>query len=371
MTVFFKFLKDKSLLTALYIIITCELLMQFGCYKSFLRKHSYAQNVNHITETAITSLNSLNPNVLIVGTSIAYEGISVERLNRALDKKGFIVQNIGIPGSELIIQDLAFRKILSNKNQINYIIHVNELHLPWVNRKKIIDSSLSMLGEFDRNVSVKRLREDEYDVSWKDYSSIFIKWISYRKDIGDLILKPDKRWKESRRFKKNNTESPFAYTNIYTQSLSHFQFNDLSDCKVKTSPGSLIPEGSDRHHLDAVHKTCSLVSDTKLSLDRNEDTELFKIRLKNFYSFIKGQNIKIINVYPPVSSYLDHKDHQTRKEFWDKEFADILSNMKLDLTDVIPEKNNSDYYYDVIHLNQKGMQIFTDSLAKSILELKI
>jgi hypothetical protein len=145
-----EFLKDKSLLFALFIVLLCEGFMQIGCYKPFQKKNSYAQSVNKITDSAIRSLPILKPNVLIVGTSIAYEGLSAKRLNEKIKEKGLVAQSIAIPGSELIVQELALRKVLKSNPDIKYIIHVNEMHLPWVDRRILIDSSLAMITELDR-----------------------------------------------------------------------------------------------------------------------------------------------------------------------------------------------------------------------------
>ncbi len=363
-----EFLKDKSILTSIILILLAECFMQIGCYKPFLKKSSYAQNVNKITDSAIRSFPTLKPNVLVLGTSIAYEGISIRRLNEKIKSKGLVAQSIAIPGSELMVQELALRKILKANPELKYIIHVNELHLPWVDRRALIDSSLAMITEMDRREALIKLKEDHYDVSWKDYIYLLIRWVAYRKDIADLILKPEKRWKEFRRELKKDSTEHFVYTNAYKQSLTPYQFNSVAECLLNTGPGKTIPETSDRHHLDALHKTCRLVFDTKFTLETNEMTDLFKIRLKNLYQFINENKIQIINVFPPVNEHLNLEDNDLRKEFWEREYKDILSSRRIDLSRTIPNKNNSDYYYDLIHFNEKGMEIFTDALAESILK---
>ncbi|NBU99399.1 MAG: hypothetical protein EBS19_14530 [Spirochaetia bacterium] len=164
-----QFFRDKSLLSALLIIILAEISLQFGCYKKFLKKNSYAWSVNHITDTAVKSLSKLKPNTLIMGTSIAYEGLSPEILNEKLSNEGLVFQSLAIPGSELVVQELALRKILDEPNEIKYIIHVNELQLPWVDRLALLDSSLSMIAEFNRIQGISRLHDDEYELKINDY----------------------------------------------------------------------------------------------------------------------------------------------------------------------------------------------------------
>jgi len=182
------------------------------------------------------------------------------------------------------------------------------------------------------------------------------------------MLKPEKRWKDFGKEWKRDHSNPYSYTNEYTQSLTPYNFTSVSDCIEKTSPGVQIPLDSDKHHIDALYKTCKMVNETKFSVEANELTELFKLRLNNFYKFINSKKIKIINVYPPVNTHLNCNDNDLRRQFWEKEFSESLKNQKFDLSRVIPEEKNSDYYYDLIHLNEKGMEVFTDALAESILK---
>lgn len=211
MDAFKDFLKDKSFLFAFALILLTEMFMQLGCYKPFQKKTSYAQTVNRITDSAVKSIPLLKPNLLIIGTSIAHEGISTKRLNEKIKSKGLIAQSIAIPGSELIVQELALRKFLKANPDLKYIIHVNEMHLPWVDRRTLIDSSLAMVTEFNRREVLLKLKEDRYEVTWKDYIYLFVRWVAYRHDIADLILKPEKRWKEFGREFKKDKSNPYIY----------------------------------------------------------------------------------------------------------------------------------------------------------------
>ncbi len=367
---FGRFLKDKSILSALLIICILEICMQFGCYKVFQKKSSYAWSVNHITDNAINSLPKLRPNTLLLGTSIAYEGLSSEILNEKLAKYGYVIQSIAIPGAELIVQELALRKILEEPNEIKYIIHVNELPLPWVDRMELLDATLSMISEFNRFDSIRKLHEDRYEVRVADYLYMLFKWVSYRRDIADFILSPDKRIKDIGKELNKNKDSFYSYRNEYLPSMTLYNFKTLEECIKKSSPVSIIPIHSDKYHKDALFRTCNLVKDTKLPIEKNNLTYIYKIRLKNLYDFIRSKNIKIVNIYPPVPEYLEIEDYKKRIYFWNTEYSDTLSENIYDLSDAIPHENNSDYYYDMIHLNKKGMEIFTEKLINTLLQNK-
>ena len=366
-----QFFKDKSLLTALLIISLVEIGMQFGCYKTFQKKSSYAWSVNHITDTAIRSLSELKPNTLIMGTSIAYEGLSPEILNEKLSKEGLVFQSISIPGSELIVQELALRKILEEPNEIKYIIHVNELQLPWVDRLSLLDATLSMIAEFNRIEGINRLHDDKYEIKINDYLFLLLKWVAYRRDIADFLLSPDKRIKDIGKELNKDNRNLYAYKNEYLPAMSLYDFNSIEECILKSAPNSFIPQLSDKYHRDALFRTCKLAKDTKLPIEKNNLTDIYKIRIRNLYSYINSKNIKIINIYPPVPELLDRADYQERIKFWNTEFGEILSDTKYDLSDIIPIENNSDYYYDMIHLNKVGMELFTKELIDIVLKNKI
>lgn len=363
-----EFLKDRSIWIALFAILSTETGMQLGCYKPFLKKSSYARIVNTVSEKAIQTLPTLKPNVLLVGTSVVFEGISLPRLNEKLHDSGIVVQSIAIPGSELIVQELILRKVIEHPNQIQVVIHMNELQLPWVDRREIIDSSLTMISELDRRLAYQKLAEDKYVVKWENYLSMAIRWIGYHNDIADLLLRPDKRWKEFFKARKVDPSYPYVYVNEYLPSLQLYSFAGLQDCHEKTKLGSMIPEGSNKFHMDAVNKTCQLMVETKLPVVKNEHTSLFYSRLTNFYSFIRSKGLRVIPVFPPISLYVDPDEMKKRKSFWETEFAETLGNQRLDLTDAIPMEGNALYYYDLIHVNRPGMEVFTDRLASEILK---
>ncbi|MCB1144723.1 MAG: SGNH/GDSL hydrolase family protein [Leptospiraceae bacterium] len=362
------FLKDKSILSAILFIAVTEVFMQLGCYKPFLKKNSYAYSANKITDTAIQSLPTLNPDTIILGTSLAYEGISPEILNQKLSNSGIVSQSLAIPGSELITQELSIRKILNHTNEIKYIIHVNDIQMPWIDRKALIDSTLSMIAEFDTFTVLKKINDDKYSTRWEDYSFVLLKYVAYKRDIGDFFLAPDKRIKDFGKELKN--KSIYAYQNEYLPSIALYHFDTLDTCIEKSSPSAILPEGSDKYHRDAVFKTCHLVKNTKLDTIKNEFTDLYKIRLSNIYSFLKSKNIKIINVYPPVPNLLDDQDYQKRIHFWKTEYSDLAGDYQIDFTYLIPGDRNEEYYYDLIHLNKRGMHVFTEALAEQLLEIR-
>lgn len=371
MRALYSFLLDRSLVSALALILAFEVGFQAGCYAPLLSKNSYAKTIQSVIEKSLASHSELKPNTIILGTSIAYESISLSQLNYRLKDSGFIVQSLAIPGSELIVQELILREYLSKHPNIRYVIHINELPLAWINRKQLIPSTLSMLGEFDRSIVFERIKSDLYETTFWDYLNLTSKWVAYRKDMADLFLRPDKRWKEWINKKKENPSSLYLYENQYVPSLALYQFTSLEECIGKTTPYSPIPDHSNKFHLSALGQTCSLLFQNQHKIEKTPETQVFGTRLSNLYSYLKSQKIAIINVYPPVSNFLNQTENQARKAFWKSEYGHLLQNHEIDLSTAIPLESNDDFYYDLIHVNRKGMVLFTEALAKELLTLPI
>ena len=363
---YFLFLKDKSILSAFTIIFLIEIFLQLGIYKNVLKKNSYASNVNRITDHALNKQSEIDPDILIVGTSLAYEGLSIRTLNDKLKPLNLKAQTIAIPGAELIVQGLALEKVLEKFKRVKYIIHVNEIEMPWTLGIVFSQATLSMASELNRKRAIERLNEDEYKIGFEELTYIILRLWTYRKDIGEFILNPEKRIKDISKSKKAFQENLYTYENKYLESLSLYQFQSVQECLKLTKDNSQIPLGSNPFHREAIFKTCKLAEESVLSLEENESTKLYHRRLGNFYKILKDRNIKVINVFPPISVYLGNFQYAARVLFWKDKYKDVLGEKIFDLTEVIPVADNASYFYDIVHLNKKGMHLFTENLSDSL-----
>ncbi|MBK9500958.1 MAG: SGNH/GDSL hydrolase family protein [Leptospiraceae bacterium] len=363
---YFLFLKDKSIVFALVVLLVIEILLQANLYKNFLKKNSYASNVNRITDHALSKQSEIDPDILIVGTSLAYEGLSLRTLNETLKPLNLKAQTIAIPGAELIVQGLALEKVLSKFKRVKYIIHVNEIEMPWTLGIVFSQATLSMASELDRKRAIERFYEDEYKIGFEELSYIILRLWAYRKDIGEFILNPEKRIKDIGKSRKAFKENLYSYENIYTESLSLYKFKDLKECLKITKDNTNIALDSNPFHREAIFKTCKLAGESVLTLEENESTKLYRRRLDNFYKILKKRNIKVINVFPPISEYLGNFQYGARVLFWKEKYKDVLGEKIIDLTLAIPKENNETYFYDIVHVNKKGMTVFTEKLSDSL-----
>lgn len=367
---YLKFLKNPAILRSLVIILVIEIILQLGCYRKFLKRNSYAANINRILDHVISKKNEMDPNVLIVGTSLAYQGLSVPLLNERLSGIGLKVQSIAIPGSELVVQELALEKVLLHFKKIRYIIHVNEAELPWSTDRRPLEPTMAMVSELDRVSALRKLYEYNYDVRLPDLFFLYFRLVAYRNDFGDLVLNPDKRIKAYGRERILQNSNFYEYDNQKSESLDLYDFKNIKECLEKTSSSSEVKKGSDSFHKHSIFKTCEQAEIFGASFSKTDETELYFKRLNHLYQFAKKNDIIIINVFQPMPYYLDFIDYPTRIEFWKEHYRDNLGNHILNLNSIISSEESPKYFYDLIHLNRKGKEIFSNSLADSILLLK-
>ena len=371
-----QFFTDRKFLLPLAVVVVFELSLQAGCYKPLLKKNSYAANVNRIVNHVIDKQEEFDPNVLVFGTSVGYQGLSVRILNDQLRQNGVKLNSIAIPGSELIVQELAMEKALDHFKNIKTVVHVMEVTMPWVNHDDLSLPTLAMVSEFNRIRAVEKLYQHEYDVKYDDIAYVLTKSFAYRRDMRDLFLHLDRRVKDLGRELKNPNREIYDYENSYHQKISSYPVSDLENCKTLTGPQNLdpVPPTSDQAHKRALFDTCSLALVTTVPMESTPKSEKYFRRLQKLYSVLQKRNIRIINVFAPYSSLLNNLRGKERIVVWQRELEKSLGKENvtiIDLQDIFENKNSGDYFYDLIHLNRAGMVEFSNHLGKKLGELKL
>ena len=404
-TEFKNFFIDRRFLVPVIILFVIELILQTSIYKPFLKKNSYASNINRIIGQIIKKKKEHDPDILIVGTSVAYQGLDLKSLQEIINPTGLKIQSVAIPGSELIVQDLAVEKVLEEFTNLKLVIYVGEITMPWVSQRILTLPTLAMLGEFDRSKAIENIIEFEYkaesdynpnfsfmisqkkydsikkhflfkDVSYADWSYIIFKSIAYRRDIGDFFTGPSKRIRDYKKSILFPNENFYDYENKYKQKMSLYPIHNLENCVKLTHPSENtdpIPKGSDFDHKKAIYDTCALSLFTTKTQHRTEETNLYFKRLSSIYKKIQNKNIKIINIFAPYSSIIDEKlGGEGRLQVW-KEELKLLNGENAEVVDfrnIFTKENSNDYCYDVIHLNREGALLFSKALGDYIVKNK-
>lgn len=397
-TEFKLFFKSKNFYIPILVLFCIELLLRTGMYKPFLKKNSYAANINNILGHAIEQKQKHNPDIILLGTSVAYQGLNIRLLQEKINQTGYKIQTAAIPGSELIVQDLVVEKILEEFDSLKLIIYVGEITMPWVSQKKLSLPTLAMLGEFNRKKVFSNLTEFDYEsdvfvldmkgnfienswldklqrktlpykIDYEDWAYLLFDTIKYRRDIGHLLVNPSIRI----RYYKNKLNNPnvnfYEYENIKTEKMSSYNFQNLDDCFIRSNVSQnfdAIPIGSDYEHKKAIYQTCALSKHTTTEQNRTKETELYFKRLSSLYEQIKKRNIKIINIFAPYSKVIDNNlGGNGRVKLWQEELKK-LNGQDAELIDfryVFDGKNSDDFCYDVIHLNGEGAKLFSEELG--------
>jgi len=365
----FFFQRDWAIIFS--VLIGLELILQLGFYKPFLKKNSYAANINLVTSKAIETKESLNPNVLVLGTSIAFEGISLPILNETLARKGIRVQTLAVRASELVVQHAILQKYLAEFPNVKQIVHIMEPGMPWVDRDTLTDPTLVMLSEVSPWQSNQFIYDFEYKSKVTDLLSVSLKTISYRKDFADFLLNTSDRIKYlSKRSKEEKTS--WVHDNDTIESIEGYHLKDLQDCLDRLGPNgqTSIPSDSNPDHKRMVYETCLVsIGVPKESQSTTESDRYFR-RLKKNYKLVLDKGIRITNIMAPYSSLLFIYNDSNKMKVWEEGLKYALDGrQKLDLIDLqksLGSIDNGTYCYDLIHLNAKGKEIFTQKLIEAL-----
>lgn len=319
----------------------------------------------------INQKENLNPNILIVGTSIAFEGISIRLLNEKLTPLGWKTQSIAIRGSELIVQHRILEEYLDQFPDVKIILHVMEPGMPWVDRKTAVEPTLSMLSELGNFKAIPTLREFEYDLNFSNYLYMVFKSIAYRKDMSDLVINFNERIKTIVRTNKNPNLNPWDYENDHPESIDEYNLTSVNDCidRLALHLPIEIPNGSNPDHRRMLFETCNVANVVPKDTNATENTERYFRRMTKMYNFIGQKKIHIYNIFAPYSDVIRNTNDENRMKVWydglTKSLKDFQTLDAIDLQDSLGEKNG-EYCFDLIHLNEKGMVKFSNILAKEL-----
>ncbi|TGL61862.1 hypothetical protein EHQ58_04410 [Leptospira ognonensis] len=362
---FLNFLVDKRLLLAVGIFLFFELLFQLGIYRTYLKKNSYAANINRVTDHILKSRKILDPTILIVGTSVAFEGISVRILNEELASTNEKVQSIAVRGSEIIVQHQLLEKHLSSFPNVHTIIHVLEPGMAWVDRPHLVEPTLVMMSEVGNFRAMELAREFGYNITFTDYLFLASKSIAYRKDLADMVINFNERIKAIARRNKNPNRNPWDYENPNIESMGPYHIDSVEECLKITGPDSTmpIPLGSNPDHRRMIYETCGIAKSVPQESFETENTRRYFGRLRKMYSMIGDRKIHIIDVFAPYSSAIRKLNSTERMEIWKQGLTNALdphqSLDQLDFQTSLGITDNGEYCFDLIHLNRKGMETFS------------
>ncbi len=371
-----KYLKDPRFYVPVLFLVGFEAFMQTGIYRKILEPDSYAYNVNRAVR--IMRESKVRPDILILGTSVAYQGVQIKTLNEKwLSKAGLAAQNAASEGAKLGTQHLIYKAVKKDLPRAKVVLHVSEVTFPWTARRSMDQPNRSMAAQFPRGMVFDHLKAYDAELSPGDYSFFWVRSLTYQKDLRKFILDPPWRFKKIKR-RERKFHPDYVHINSSLYGMDAYPAKDLRDCvEVARKAAGRIPRDkngkrmSDEHHRNAVETTCRIgLSDPRDEPGSDQWVRLYFKRLKVFYDEIHRDGRRVIVLFPPYSDLVRDLNHDSRVAFWKKHLARICGPNRcpvMDMRRVLDGPENASYYYDTIHLNRKGAEKFTDILAPRLL----
>lgn len=362
-------LKDPRIYVPIGFLVLFELFMQTGLYRGLMQPRSYADNVNRILKLAGTTRD---PSALIIGTSVAYQGVQVPYLNQLLEKDGIVVESGACEGAKLETQHLIMRALLARMPNVKTVIHFVEASHPSTARDHQDLANRSMVAQFPRSETLHVLHGHNYHLTYSDYLFFYIRTLTYQKDFRDFVLDPLDRFKGIGR-RRREVNAGIVYENKYDYKLSAFPAKNAQECIESSMKADIAAMGkgvTDEHHRKAVLQTCQLVVQDPLNGPGHAQwAALYFKRLQFTYKDITDRGIKVIVVFTPYAQLIQDLNAEYRMKVWNEGLSSAVApeNLKtIDLRHALDGPNNSDYYYDTIHLNRQGATLLTESLAEKL-----
>ena len=370
-----KYLRDMRFWIPLLVLLGFEGFLQSGLYKYALRPESYAENVNR--NVGFVAGSDLKPNVLILGTSVAYQGINMPLLTEELEGSGLRVMSAASQGALLITQHSIYRYLDEHIPSVKLIVHVSETTFPWTARHLLDESNRSMLAQFPRTQVLPLLDDYDFHLKQGDYSFLLLRSITYRKDLRDFALDPASRFKRlGRKYDREGAyDSPWGHANSYDYSIAAYNASNLKECienaRAKTDfndeNGNPI---TDADHKQALFVTCEIGLRDPINRPGAEQwNRLFFKRLRLFHDEVRADGRVMLTVFPPYSNLIPDLNKDDRLETWDAGLAAIYGDEPFHMADLrrsLDGPDNNALYYDTIHLNRAGSARFTKAFAEML-----
>ena len=387
-----KYISDVRVLTPFLVIVLLELFLQSGIYgRWMLEKNSYADQIRRSLRVIRNS--PVEPNVLILGTSVAYQGIHLPLMNRLLEENntGLVVQSAACEGCMMQTQYMLYKTLHEEFPKLRTIVHVLDATLDQKSRYESDQPNLSMLAQLPRGRSLAVLDEMRFDVGFNEYAYFYLRTMTFRADLRDFVLSPAGRIRNITERLRDDEQQLYTYVNDYQYAIDAFsKKGDLLTCAKNAlagvnDEGQVVPKRpddsedvqpdvqylTDRHHRNAAELTCAIAHHEKTQkfAGARQWQNLFFERLDTMYDGIDAGGFHIVTIYAPYSDLIGHIIRDERKAYWDEEIAKIHGDRPYLTLDTRRSLGDFDdprsrrYFYDVLHLNGPGARQWTRHLA--------
>jgi hypothetical protein len=366
-----KFLKSPVFYFPAGLVLALELFLQSGLYNAVLKPESFAFNVNRIR--SVVKQTSYRPNVLIIGTSVAYQGLLIPDLNQAARDSGLRFQSAATQAAMIETQHALLRDLAPSLPGLRWIIHVAEIDFPYQARHELESANRSMLAQFPREETLQLLKEHRFRLTPRDYAFFYLRTLTYQSDLRDFLLNPPRRFKSLARQRKKEIPD-VVYLNQNRYAISAYGSNP-EECEKNAIRGIPFFDDSGRQVTDEPHRTAVLDTcrnageDLRAKPGGNTWRTLFFHRLKKLHEEARKHNLRLVTVFAPYSEMMAPAHDPERIRVWQEEFAKAgyYSDI-IDLRYTLDGPDNLSLFYDTIHLNRQGAERFTGIFYRRVEE---
>ena len=385
---------DWRLIAPAVFLVLLEVFLETGIYGAFmLEKHSYASNIRK--NVSIIENSSVQANALILGTSVAYQGLNVGLLNAELERRqtGIVTQSAACEGCMLQTQHMLYLMLKDRWPDMNTVVHIADTTLSSKARYEYDVANGSMMAQFDRGTALELLELHEFKLGYREYLYFYLRLATYQQDLRAFVLDPFRRIRTiGERLREPHRE--YTHTNDNLYSYGAFSASgDLRACANNAAAGiddsgQPVPEKqdgedfnsqihrTDRHHRNAVRVTCHIADLEKnhVPAGENQWRDLYFRRLEKMYAEIYADGRRVVTIIPPYSDLILHANTDRRIARWRERIAGMAAEHGREYAFIDMRRSigsfdqpvGRKYFYDVLHLNTDGAKTWTRRVAEHL-----
>lgn len=387
-------ISDWRLIVPALFLVLLEAFLETGIYGAFmLEKHSYASNIRK--NVSIIEDSSIQANALILGTSVAYQGLDVPLLNAELERRqtGIVTQSAACEGCMLQTQHMLYRMLKDRWPNMNTVIHIADTTLSSKARYEYDVANGSMMAQFDRGTALDLLKLHEFKLGYHEYLYFYLRLATYQQDLRAFVLDPLRRIRTiGERLRAPHREYTHTNDNLYSYGAFSASGN-LRACANNAGAGvddsgQPVPEKqdgeefdprvhkTDRHHRNAVHVTCHIadLEKNRVPAGENQWRDLYFRRLEKMYAEIYADGRRVVTIIPPYSDLILHANTDERIARWRERIAGLATKHGREYAFIDMRRSigsfdqpaGRKYFYDVLHLNTTGAKTWTRRVAEDL-----
>lgn len=313
-----------------------------------------------ILSTTLNTQKEFSTNTILLGSEFGFEGLDMIQLNQILSKKGMRVQNLSIPYSNPLIHLLTLETVLRSNSEIKYIVHIPN---PLEEKKSISETSFSLLTNFPLLRVITKINEFSYELSFSQWLRLLFKSaqiIHYLTSLFD----PEPSYIPDEIM--DSQDSPYLYLNARKDSIRDLHSSENIDCSIFKNKFENLSSIDFTSQITSIQEYCN--SEKSSNPASNIQASFFLIRMSVLYEFFSKKNLQVYLIRPPALFWEERKESEKLFSHWNQMNKESSITQWIDLSEVYPQSNPSEYFYDPIRPNQKGMKIFTEELGYEILK---